>query len=80
MSLDICDSEHLLGRRIVNYLRNKATVGRINTQKLKVVRRSCLQFFVKRTNVENSYIISNTGLIIKNKKTIKKCILLSKRQ
>ena len=29
-------SEHLLGRRIVNYLRNEATVGRINTKKLKV--------------------------------------------
>ena len=36
MSQDICESEHLLGRRIVNYLRNEATVGRINNKKLKV--------------------------------------------
>ena len=37
MSQDISSvSEHLLGRRIVNYLRNEATVGRINNKKLKV--------------------------------------------
>ena len=36
MSQDISVSEHLLGRRIVNYLRNEATVGRINNKKLKV--------------------------------------------
>ena len=47
MSQDICDSEHLLGRRIVNYLRNEATVGRINTQKLKVVRFLVLYFCQK---------------------------------
>ena len=81
MSQDICVSEHLLGRRIVNYLRNEATVGRINTKKLKVEDVVCSSLFVaKRTHEENSYIIYITGLITKNKKTVKKCILLSKRQ
>ena len=82
MSQDICVSEHLLGRRVVNYLRNEATVGRIKNKKLKVEDFVlCSHFFVKRTYEENSNIISNTsGLIIKNKKAIKKCILLSKRQ
>ena len=81
MSQDICESEHLLGRRIVNYLRNESTVGRIKNKKLKGEDVLCFQFFVKRTYEENSNIISNTsGLIIKNKKAIKKCILLSKRQ
>lgn len=29
-------SERVLGRRVVNYLKNEALVGRINSQKIKV--------------------------------------------
>ena len=29
-------SERVLGRRIVNYLKNEALVGRVNIQKIKV--------------------------------------------
>ena len=55
-------SEHLLGKRIVNYLKNEALVGRINSKKLQV-RALVLDIwtfnFVKRTRAhqENSYII-----------------------
>ena len=55
-------SEHLLGKRIVNYLKNEALVGRINSKKLQV-RALDLDIwtcnFVKRTRTrqENSHII-----------------------
>ena len=55
-------SEHLLGKRIVNYLKNEALVGRINSKKLQV-RALVLDIwtfnFVKRTRTrqENSHII-----------------------
>ena len=39
-------SEKVLGRRVVNYLRNEALVGRISNQKLKV--KKIMPNFLKR--------------------------------
>ena len=74
MNQDISVSEHLLGKRIVNYLKNEALVGRINSKKLKV---SLGELYRKNQNPQGKlqhYLY--TGFIIKNKKTIKMSILL----
>ena len=70
------ESEDLLSKRVVNYLRNEALVGRINSKKLKVNNPflSDIQLY-QRTRSPTLF----TFLIIL-KKDLKKYISLSKRK
>ena len=50
-------SEKYLGKRIVNYLKNEALVGRINQQKIQVIK----TFFIVKKELYRNYYL-NFGL------------------